>query len=500
MIGLLTQLRTRGHALWRRRWIALGTAWALMLLGSTVVVLLPDQYEVSARVYVDTDSLMGPLLKGIAVQDDLTQQLAVMQSTLLARPNLLKVARSVDLDLDTQNEVQLESTLDKIQARTSIEVTGSKLFKITHVDPDPRRAKDLVQAFLGIFVENNLGQDREDMDSAQSFIAKQLSTYETQLRATEKRMADFRAQHPELSVSASSGSSFLARLDKARTDVAEAEADLAKAKDQKERLAAQVKSAPELVESSSLELQPDDANVAKLAELKDALNKKLAIYSDQHPEVVTLKKQLANLEMQSADAAVNRGEQRLANAKDTLKQLEDTASSSPMLEAEMADMNRDYAVLKQQYDQLRVRAESARISRAAKTDTAAMRFRVIEPPELPVRPSGPKRTLLLIAVLCASIGGGLGIAFLLSEMDDSFATPGHLREAFKLPLLGTVCLVPSEAEQAKLTYDAITVSAGAGAMVVLCGLLIVLTSGLIQSAFDLTPLRHLASGLFGAGA
>src|SRR5690349_3268367 len=103
-----------------------------MLLGSTVVVLLPDQYEVSARVYVDTDSLMGPLLKGIAVQDDLTQQLAVMQSTLLARPNLLKVARSVDLDLDTQNEVQLESTLDTIQSRTSIEVTGSKLFKITH--------------------------------------------------------------------------------------------------------------------------------------------------------------------------------------------------------------------------------------------------------------------------------------------------------------------------------------------------------------------------------
>jgi len=77
-----------------------------MLLGSTVVVLLPDQYEAAARVYVDTDSLMGPLLNCIAVQDDLTQQLAVMQSTLLARPNLLKVARSVDPNLDAQNEVR----------------------------------------------------------------------------------------------------------------------------------------------------------------------------------------------------------------------------------------------------------------------------------------------------------------------------------------------------------------------------------------------------------
>ena len=84
-------------------------------------------------------------------------------------------------------------------------------------------------------------------------------------------------------------------------------------------------------------------------------------------------------------------------------------------------------------------------------------------------------------------------------MDDSFATPRRLREAFKIPLIGTVCLVRSEADQAKLSYDAITVSAGAGAMVALCGLLIVLTSGLLRSAIDLSPLRHLASGLFGAG-
>ena len=500
MINPLSELRVRGHALWRRRWIALGTAWALMLLGSTVVVLLPDQYEAAARVYVDTDSLMGPLLKGIAVQDDLTQQLAVMQSTLLARPNLLKVARSVDPNLDAQNEVQLESIFDRIKGRTTVDVTGSKLFRIAHVDTDPRRAKDVVQAFLGIFVDNNLGQDREDMDSAQAFLAKQLSMYEAQLRATEKSMADFRAQHPELSLSASSGSSFSTQLDKARSDVAEAEAYLAKANDQRDRLAAQMKSAPQLVQSNSLEVAAGDSNVAKLAELRDELNKKLAIYSEQHPDVVALKKQLANLETQNADSAVTMGEQRLAAAKNTLKQLEQAASSAPLLEARMADMNRDYAVLKQKYDELRVRAESARLSRAAKTDTAAMRFRIIDPPEVPPIPSGPKRTLLLIAVLCASIGGGLGIAFLLSEMDDSFATPKRIREAFKIPLLGTVCLVQNEADQAKFSYEAITVSAGAGAMVLLCGLLIVLTSGLLRSAIDLTPLRHLASGLFGAGA
>ena len=166
----------------------------------------------------------------------------------------------------------------------------------------------------------------------------------------------------------------------------------------------------------------------------------------------------------------------------------------------MADLNRDYAVLKQKYDELRVRAESARISRDARADTASLKFRIVEPPEVPARPSGPKRTLLLLAVLCASIGGGLALAFLLSEMDDSFSTPRKLKEAFSLPLLGSVCLIPSKNDEYKRYADVMTMSLGAGSLVVLCLLLIVLTSGIFRSAIDLTPLRHLANGLLGTGA
>ena len=486
MIDLLSQLRARGHALWRRRWIALGTAWALMLLGSTVVIWLPNQYESSSRIYVDTDSLMGPLLKGIAVQADLSQQLAVMQATLLSRPNLLKVARVVDADLAAQNEVQLEGVLNKIGSHTMVEVSGSNLFKITHIDADPRRARDVVQAFLDIFVENNLGKDRDDLVNARSFLEKQIAGYEAQLRETEKHMADLRSKYSD--VMPSPGSSYAARLEKARADVDEASAELAAAKERKDPLPKQLQKTSQPSEGNSLEYEPKDATLAKLAELRAELRNKLGIYTDQHPDVIALKRQIAGLEAQNAQFA----EQRLAEAKDALKRLQDMASSAPLLEVQMADMNRDYDVLKQKYDELRVRAESARISQEAKTNTDAMRFRIVEPPEVPVAPSGPKRTLFLLAVLCASIGGGVGIALLLSEIDDSFATPQRLREAFDLPLLGSVCWIPSEADKAKRSFDAMSVSVGAGTMVVFCGLLIAFTTQLI-------PLRALIQGLFGAG-
>lgn len=490
MIDTLTQFRVRGHALWRRRWVALATAWALLLLGSTIVVLLPDQYEASARVYVDTDSLMGPLLKGIAVEDDPTQQLAIMQSTLLSRPNLTNVARAVFPALDAKNEFALEGATENLKSRTIVQVEGKKLFRIAYLDSDPRLAKDVVQSFLDIFVEGNLGQDRSDMKNAQSFIAKQLAIYEEQLRDTEKRIAEFKAKYSDV-ISSSKGS-FSQQLEKARADVQQASAELAAAKDSD--LAQTQQPSPEA--SSEEEVIDPGLRQSQLGVLRAELQKKRGIYSDQHPDVVSLKRQLETLEADNAQGAMA----RLALANKTLKRLEDMASSAAVVETQMTDLNRDYAVLKQKYDELRVRAESARISRDARADTASLRFRIIDPPEVPARPSGPKRTLLLMAVLCAAIGGGLAFAFLLSEMDDSFPTPQRLRDAFSLPLLGSVCLFPSKAEEDKRHFDAMAVSVGAGGMVVLCALLIALTSNVFRLAIDLTPLRHLANSLLGAGA
>jgi uncharacterized protein involved in exopolysaccharide biosynthesis len=491
VLDVLREVRVRGHALWRRRWLALATAWALMLLGSTIVVLLPDQYESSARVYVDTDSLIGPLLKGIAVEDDPTQQLAIMQSTLLSRPNLTEVAKAVFPGVDA-NDFELEGKLDRLKSHTVVEVTGKKLFRIAYDETDARLAKDVVQSFLNIFVEGNLGQDRSDMENAQSFIAKQLAFYEQQLQETEKHIADFQAAHADV-ISSSSSGSFSQRLAQARAEVDQAGAELAQAKERQGDL-------PPPAESSTNEDQMEDPTLVKLAELQAELSKKRAIYSDQHPDVIALEQQLKALQAQNAQAAIALATRRLASAKDNLQRLQGMASSAANVETELADLNRDYTVMKQKYEELRVRAESARISHEARTDTASLRFRIIDPPEVPISPSGPKRTLLLMAVLCASIGGGLALAFLLSELDDSFSTPQRLMAAFNLPLLGSVCLIPSKADAHQRYADAITVSIGAGSMVVLCVLLIALTSDAFRSVIDLTPLRHLTTSVLGAGA
>src|SRR5215468_9370618 len=95
--------------LWRRRWLALAITWLVCLAGWTGIYLIPSKFLATARIYVDTETLLAPLLKGMAVDVDMNRQIDVMQRTLLSRPNLEKVLRMTDLDLTVKTAAQREA-------------------------------------------------------------------------------------------------------------------------------------------------------------------------------------------------------------------------------------------------------------------------------------------------------------------------------------------------------------------------------------------------------
>src|SRR4051794_37348576 len=92
---LIAQLR----AAWRRRWLAVAVAWAVCLIGWAGVAATPNQYESSARLFVDAAAVLTPLLRGLAADSVPATQLEILQRTLLSRPNLEKLISKTDLDL-----------------------------------------------------------------------------------------------------------------------------------------------------------------------------------------------------------------------------------------------------------------------------------------------------------------------------------------------------------------------------------------------------------------
>src|SRR5689334_454210 len=120
MQELYQQLTGILRGMWHRRWIGVGTAWIVAIIAVAVVYKIHEKYEASARVYVDTESLLRPLLAGLVIQPNLDQQVALMSRTLISRPNVEKLIRMADLDLRTSPSGR-EELVDKVTKTIKLE-------------------------------------------------------------------------------------------------------------------------------------------------------------------------------------------------------------------------------------------------------------------------------------------------------------------------------------------------------------------------------------------
>ncbi len=175
MNDFIKQLIPSLHLMWRRRWNILLVAWLLCVAGWIFVAVLPNKYESTVRIYVDTDSMLRPLLSGIAVETNPDRELEVMQRTLLSQPNLEEVIRVTDLGLEVNTAVEREELIRKLWLKIDVLSEKKNLFEIKYSHPSAETARQVVQSLLTIFVEANLGESRREMDDARRFIDEQIN-------------------------------------------------------------------------------------------------------------------------------------------------------------------------------------------------------------------------------------------------------------------------------------------------------------------------------------
>jgi polysaccharide chain length determinant protein (PEP-CTERM system associated) len=189
MNELLIELRQVAFGAWRFRWVGVIAAWLLAIAGWALVYSLPDVYASRTRVYVDSESILRPLLTGIAVQRDVDAQVKLMTTVLLSRPNLEKVIRSTDLGLRSTDEKSMGSLVLHLQDAIEVKTTGKNVFEISFEDYDKRTSYKVVQTLLDTFIEDTLGMKRTDSGVAQRFLRDQLREYEQRLNDSEQRLA-----------------------------------------------------------------------------------------------------------------------------------------------------------------------------------------------------------------------------------------------------------------------------------------------------------------------
>jgi uncharacterized protein involved in exopolysaccharide biosynthesis len=135
MEEVIQQVLTALRGMWRRRWIGLAVAWVVAVVGAVVLMRIPDRYEASARVFVDTQTVLKPLMTGLAIQPNVDQQISMLARTLIARPNIEKIIRSSDLDVTVNTQIDKDKLVDKLISRIKFIGSGREnIYSITYRD------------------------------------------------------------------------------------------------------------------------------------------------------------------------------------------------------------------------------------------------------------------------------------------------------------------------------------------------------------------------------
>ncbi|WP_342116958.1 XrtA system polysaccharide chain length determinant [Pseudoduganella sp. OTU4001] len=495
MEHVYSQLISSLKGMWKHRWLGFFTAWVLVLAGWAKIYSLPDEYQTSARVFVDTQSVLKPLMVGMTTVPNVEQQVSIMSRTLLTRPNLERVLRMVDLDVKALTPRELDAQVTELLRTIRIQGTGSNdIYTIVYHHSNPRQVRDVVQALLAIFVEGSFKGKKGDSEKAVQFIDEQVRGYEDKLLNAENAVKDFRLKHNFLLPH--EGQDYGSKLLQANEALANAQLELAEAEQARKSIEAQFGGdEPVLTPGGANGEQSDlDSRISALNKNLDALRLQ---YTDQHPDVIStvrLVEQLTEKRRQerqkqsaSSDAtyqysplfqqmkvALAESEARVAALRarvDALRErqsrLQDQRNAVPELESQLGQLTRDYQINKENYEKLIARREAAKLSGELTSTTEMMSFKIIDPPTMPQRPIGPNRALYYsVALLMGLVGGGT-VALSLAELRPTFLSPAELRASTGLRVLGSIAMNWTDDEKRRRSRDLVSFSAGS-AFLLLC--------------------------------
>jgi len=321
MNTLLVMARRIVKAAWRYRWAAVALAWIICGAGWAFVYTIPNSYEASARLYVDADAILTPLLRGLAVDNSLGSQLDVLQRTLLSRPNLEKLVSNTDLDLSITGPADLEAMVGGLGTAIKITPQTRNLFTITYRNTNPKLAFDVVQTILTTFIESKTGNNRSEMENAGLFLQQQIGAYERQLRDAEKKRADFRAKYLDLLPMGEAGAT---GLDAAEGNVRHLQGTLADELAKRDMLNRELAATPAMVVTDTANggaggaAPGSPAAIAlnpRVVEAQRSLDELLVTRTESHPDVVLAHKHLDEMKASVAREATEIETQTAAAAR-----------------------------------------------------------------------------------------------------------------------------------------------------------------------------------------
>jgi polysaccharide chain length determinant protein (PEP-CTERM system associated) len=486
----------------RRRWLAGLTFAGALVTVLSVVMFLPDVYRSSATVLIDRQQIPDELVRS-TVTSDLEIRLHTISQEILSRSRLESLIERFNLYREQRKDAPLEEVVERMrddiqlqllkgQERASAPERGTVAFKISYIGEDAQKAALVTNTLASFYIEENLKVRERQAAGTAEFLRVQLEDAKRRLETQEQQVSRFKERH--IGQLPQQMEANLATLDQLKTQL-------------------RVNSESQLMISErrgALQKQLDDLEGAgapggprhtaeRLASLNAQLTELRTRYTEKYPDVVRLKKEIADLEAQwrkgeqaaasssrpmppspqvielrtsladlDARARVLQSEQDTLQR--TLAQYQARVENVPRTEQEYQKLARDYETTQDLYKSLLTRQAQAEVAENMEQRQKGEQFRVIEPAVAAARPTAPDRPKLIGLGLLLALGLAVAAVIAAEQLDTSFHSVDDLRRHARAPVLVSIPqVITAAAVQEKRRKLGLTAAAATAGLALIVG-------------------------------
>jgi polysaccharide chain length determinant protein (PEP-CTERM system associated) len=451
----------------RRRWLMIIPFCVAMIVGIYLAVTLPRIYQSSTLILVRPQRVPESYVQSI-VTTDIESRIGTIKQQILSRTNLEKVINQFNLFSDPgQEKMFLEDKIADMRGRIAIKLEttnpgdprkSADAFSILFSGTEPELVMRVANGLATFFIDENIKVREAQAVGTTDFFEDELDDMRKQLEQQESRLRDYRKQHMgELPGQLETHLRLLDRLQAQQNE------KLRNLRDEKDRLLIleqKIKENREILAADT-----EAGGEVSLGQLKQRLAVLESTYTDQHPDVIKLRSNIADLEAKqqnmiqsesdavadafTSDSAkvliartlreqlrqhqvlkteIRNIKAEIAEVGSRIKEYQQRVERTPQREEELISLQRDYNNIRASYTSLLTRKLEANIAVNMEKKHAF----------LPRKPVSPNLKRLLMLCLLAGLGAGGGLIYVLEFLDNSLRRPDDFEADLGIPVLATV--------------------------------------------------------------
>ncbi len=442
------QLRHLVHAPLRRPALVLVPWLGILLLAGLSLFVLPKKYRSSTLILIESEKVPESFVTKVATEES-SRRIENIKPEILSRTRLERVLAEANPypDLDSKTRA-----VDRMRKDTSVNASGDDGFTVEYVHRDPRKAQEVTDRLATLFIDESVKAREHQVEDAVDFLVTQVSDARKELEKKDVALRRFKEERmgrlPE-QLEAN-----LATMEMLQRELHSVEESLFLAREKQDALARGVS------RSNQEGLPASDTSVpggleglrAQLAALRDR-------YTDEHPDVQTLRSRIARLEASLAYARptpvdttadvtreqlkrvgleVTRLELRRSEIEKRIATVSGRVEDTPRTEQELANLKRDYEQLSENYTALLAKQLEAQMAGRLERRWKGDRFRILDPAHLPEKPDFPKPLRILALGLVLGLLVGLVSALTAEMLDPTIKDGDELQELVEFPVLARI--------------------------------------------------------------